>query len=262
MPPAGSSSNSGSGSGPSDNSQSGHSVNPAKPNNDARLSNEPLDRNQLSLKSDWKSEIEDWEKEEKDEEALADTCGEDESSNRLGVVMDFPHENDKNGNPNFLVRFFDKALDRERIGVVNFDQSCTHLQHAGELGVRMPAFFEDPATKKAYINMSKPERLAYARKNIPVEYIIEYQNAIGNAMVGHFGVVTRNFRGMAGKNKVDITVIAQTFMDKGNKSVKVTVIRDNDNHVTTYPMRKDKFIELNDPMKNPEGFWLFRDKPF
>lgn len=247
------------GSAPNDGSQPGDSVNPVNPNKGHTLSDKPIEMNQPPPRQNWQTDMEDWEKDEEPDESLADTCGDDFSTNMLGVQTDFEYENDANGKPDFFVNFFDKVFG-ERTVRIGYDQTSTHLHHASEIGVPMPAFFEDQKTKDAYIKMDKPERLEYARQNIPVENIIAYQNALGHCVVGKFGLKTVNFPGFAGEFRKDVTIVAQTFPNFPNDSkVKVSVIRENGLHVSTLVMTNGKFNTL---MKDPRGFWVFQDKPF
>ena len=96
-------------------------------------------------------------------------------------------------------------------------------------------------------------------QNIPDEYIIAYQNAIGHCITGDFGVTTRNFQGIAGKRKVPITVIVQTFPGGKGQMVKITAIRDDGRHAATETMKGSKFKRM---MNDPNGFWLYPTRPF
>lgn len=102
-------------------------------------------------------------------------------------------------------------------------------------------------------------KLRCALQSLQNEYIIAYQNAIGHSIKGDFGITTRNFRGIAGKRKVPITVVVQTFPGGKGQMVKITVMRDDGRHAATETMTGDKFKRL---MKDPNGFWLYPRRPF
>lgn len=89
---------------------------------------------------------------------------------------------DSNGKPTLLVPNIDPLTPKERgksLQRVEYDQTGTHLQHAGELGITLPPSFD----MHAYLKMNKADRLAYANTHVSPETIIAYQNAIANSMV-------------------------------------------------------------------------------
>lgn len=75
--------------------------------------------------------------------------------------------------------------------------------------------------------MNPTDRIAYAKKNVPRETVISYQNAIGMSMTPQFGteIITRPFRGIAGIFKKEVGVVVQTIPNNFKKVI-VNVIRD------------------------------------
>ena len=104
---------------------------------------------------------------------------------------------DKNQNPILLVDTRDPSGCLTRI---EFDQTASHIHHAPDFGIKLPSNF----VMTKYRNLSyKPDRIAYAKKNLSKEIITFYQYAIAESMQPMFGKTTSttHIPGMAGRWK-------------------------------------------------------------
>ena len=220
------------------------------------LSMSKLDKNKVPPKEDWS--IDGW----CDEDEFGSDDSHDQKldmdSDPLPVPVNFEHVMDSNNNPTLLVPNIDVTrLKRgQTFTRIEYDQTATHLHHIPELGIELPPGFD----LQKYKNMNNKDRIAYAKEHVPQETIISYQNAIGLSMTPQFGtgLTTKSFRGIAGVYKQDISVVAQTIPNN-TKEIRLSVVRDNGVHVSTYTMKTTKFKKL---MEDPEGFWLFKTRPF
>lgn len=135
---------------------------------------------------------------------------------------------------------------------VQFDQTASHMHHAGELGIQLPANFD----LAKYKSLSKSARIAYAKQNLPAELIIRYQNAIGLAMQPTFGIPSMGIRGFAGARKSDIGLLYKRVPQDPNVLL-MSVINDQGIHVSSYPVTISQFQKMR-----KDDFWIWKDKPF
>ena len=220
------------------------------------LSMSKVDQNKVPPKEDWS--IDGWCDEDESGSDHSHEQKLDMDSDPLPVPVNFEHVMDSNNNPTLLVPNIDVTrLKRgQTFNRIEYDQTATHLHHAPEFGIELPPGFD----LQNYRNMNKNDRIAYVKEHVPQETIISYQNAIGLSMTPQFGtgLTTRSFRGIAGVYKQDISVVAQTIPNN-TKEIRLSVVRDNGVHASTYTMKITKLKKL---MEDPEGFWLFKTRPF
>ncbi len=84
---------------------------------------------------------------------------------------------------------------------------ASHLRHAPEMGIQLPKNFD----LEKYKSMPKPEKIKYAKENVPRKTIISFQNACGMAMSPTFGIKTLPVRGFAGIRKENVGMVIQKF---------------------------------------------------
>ena len=187
-----------------------------------------------------------------------DTCQdfeESESSDKLPVQVDFEYVKDSNGNPTLLVPNMDSTRkDKGRsFNRVEYDQTASHLKHAHELGIRLPKDFD----LKAYNDMSKSDRIRYAKENVPRETIISLQNAFALAMSSknELGITTFAVRGFAGKRKANVGIVIQTIPNSNNHYI--SVIKDDGKHISSYVVKPKKLSKIMD-----DDFWVWKDRNY
>lgn len=185
-----------------------------------------------------------------------------------GVHVDFPYKLDQNDNPTFFVRNFGKFSQR-KYTKVEYEQTLTHLHHAKDFGIVLPANFD----LSEYESLTNSDRILYAKqKNFPKELAIKYQNNIAKSLrpefnpantacypespgnVGRFGQVgsTLEVPGLAGINATSTTLIFQ--MDKKNHYT-MGVIREDGTHISSYSITSGKLKKIAD-----NKFWIWPER--
>ena len=106
-----------------------------------------------------------------------------------------------------------------------------------------------------YMEMSKADKIAYAKKNVSPETIISYQNAIGMAMNPVFGINTLPVRGFTGNHKTDVGLVIQSIPNSSDS--RLSIIKDNGQHVSTYTVTQKKLIKIVQ-----DGFWVLKTRHF
>ena len=252
------------GSGSSNSGGSGSGSGPGKAGNNANtnpsdtLSKKPIDSNQVPPQSNWKTEMEDWEKDESDDEILADTAEDGPGTEIYGVTVPFDYLFDQNGNPIFYVPNGDStksSMKKRDMNRVEYDQTASHMHHAPDHGMNLPANFD----LNAYDKMSKKQKIAYAKKILPREFIINYQKRLCLSMTPIFGKSTTPVRGFAGIRKVDVGLVFQTNPNPPNKNkpIMMTIIKDNGQHVSSFPISLTQFNQLVS-----QDYWVLPGQPF
>lgn len=203
----------------------------------------------MPKESDWMTDTSFW------DDTAGDTCElEDELEVSLPVKVDYDYQLDENGNPTLFVPNLDstkKTMKGRDFNRVEFDQTASHVQHAPELGIPLPADFDSAAFRK----MKKEARIAYAKKKVPYADIIRYQNKIGQAMSLKFGQKTVPVRGFAGERKLNAGLVFQEV--PGANDFMMSIIKDNGQHVSTYLITQQQLRNIMN-----DGFWVLQTRPF
>ena len=96
-----------------------------------------LSANEIPEKGEWISDPYMWDRvEENDSEEKEITA-----PGKLQVDVDFRYEYDSNGNPTLLVPNAAKDRTNRDYIRVEFDQTASHIHHAPDLGISLPANF-------------------------------------------------------------------------------------------------------------------------
>jgi hypothetical protein len=251
----GSSASSGSGSNSGTDPGSASGVNPADLNNDGSLSNKPLDVNQVPPRPNWKTDMEDWTKDPNDEEE--GVCEDGPVNEIFGVPCEFDYQLDENGNPILFVPNLDstsKTMKNRKFNRVDYDQTASHMHHAPDHGIQLPADFD----MRAYEQKDKAGKIEYAKEKLTKKDIIAYQNKLAQSMSLKFNQKTLALRGSAGIRQADVGLVFQKISNPNkNKSIMMTIINDTGQHVTSYPISQDQLKEIQ-----ARDFWVIPDQPF
>ena len=185
-----------------------------------------------------------------------DSCQDFEESkslDKLPVLVNFEYVKDSNGNPTLLVPNIDSTRkDKGRsLNRVEYDQTASHLHHASEMGIQLPKNFN----LKKYELMSKLKKIKYAKKNVPRETIIFFQNACAMAMSPTDGTKTLSLRGFAGIRKENVGMVIQSIPNSEDQYL--SVIRSDGTHVSSYPVSPEKLIKIVQ-----DDFWVWQDRNF
>ncbi len=145
-----------------------------------------LDTHQLTAARDWISDPSAWEDDERD--------------HPLRVAVDFPYKLNEQGNPTLLVPNLGKT-ELQGVGKmirVEFDQTASHIHHAPDFGIDLPNNFD----MNYYNNLRRADKIAYAKRLLPRETIISYQNEIAKQLTPVYNPNTEAAIGIAGRQKV------------------------------------------------------------
>ena len=93
------------------------------------------------------------------------------------------------------------------------------------MGIQLPKNFD----LEKYKSMPKPEKIKYAKENVPRETIISFQNACAMAMRPTYGIKTLPVRGSAGIRKENVGMVIQNIPNSKNRYL--SVIRSNGTHI-------------------------------
>jgi len=99
------------------------------------------------------------------------TC-EDELETTLPFPVNFDYKLDENGNQTLYIPNIDstkKTMRGRDFNRVEYDQTCSHMHHAPDHGIPLPANFD----MAAYKSMNKAQKIAYVKKNVPRRDIID-----------------------------------------------------------------------------------------
>ena len=213
-------------------------------------SSSSLSANKVPDPSEWDLDPKSW------VDDAGDSCQdfeESESSDKLPVPVNFEYVKDSNGNPTLLVPNIDSTrTDKGRsLNRVEYDQTASHLQHAPEMGIQLPKNFN----LETYKSMAKPEKIKYAKKNVPRETIISFQNACAMAISPKDGIKTLPVRGFAGIRKENVGMVIQNIPNSDNRYL--SIIRDDGTHISSYPVSPEKLLKIVQ-----DGFWVWKDRNF
>ena len=114
-----------------------------------------------------------------DEDESEQSCLDLQQSGKLNIDVDFFYTYDKSGNIVLWVPNNSRIRPKRQFFKVEFDQTCAHLHHARDLGIKLPRNFD----MNHYRNLSPKGKIQYAKEHLSPEIIINYQNAIGKSMV-------------------------------------------------------------------------------
>ena len=213
-------------------------------------SSSSMQANKLPDESEWNLDSKSW------VDDAGDSCGdfeESESSDKLPVPVNFEYEKDSNGNPTLLVPNIDstRTVKGRSFNRVEYDQTASHLHHASEMGIQLPKNFD----LEKYKSMSKPEKIKYAKENVPRETIISFQNVCAGAISPTFGITTRPVRGFAGIRKEPVGLVIKDIPNSEN--YYLSVIRDDGTHISSYSVKPKKVGEIVQ-----DGFWVWKKHNF
>jgi len=117
-----------------------------------------LSANEIPEKDEWISDPYIWDKvEENDSEEKEITA-----PGKLQVDVDFRYEYDSNGNPTLLVPNTAKARTKRDYTRVEYEQTASHIHHAPDLGISLPANFD----MAKYNKLDRAGKIAYAKENL------------------------------------------------------------------------------------------------
>lgn len=135
---------------------------------------------------------------------------------------------------------------------VEFDQTATHIHHAPDQGITLPASFDMNYSK----SLDNPARIIYANKMVPRELVIRYQNELAKKLIPVYNPTTKSYPGFAGKQKRE-TQLVLTPIDPGvgNQDFYLGLIREDGLHITTYPITKNKLQNIA-----KDDFWVLQDR--
>ena len=100
-----------------------------------------------------------------------------------------------------------------------------------------------------------PEKIKYAKENVPRETIISFQNACAMTMSPGFGIKTVPVRGFAGIRKENVGMVIQTIPNNENRYL--SVIRSDGTHISSYPVIPEKLLDIIE-----DDFWVWKDRNF
>jgi len=211
-------------------------------------SSSSLSANKVPDPSEWDLDPKSW---VDDAEDSCQDFEESESSDNLPVPVNFEYVKDSNGNPTLLVPNIDSTrTDKGRsLNRVEYDQTASHLHHAPEMGIQLPKNFN----LEKYKSMSKPEKIKYAKENVPRETIISFQNACAMAMSPTYGIKTLPVRGFAGIRKENVGMVIQNIPNSKNRYL--SVIRSDGTHISSYPVSPEKLLKIVQ-----DDFWVWKDR--
>ena len=212
------------------------------------LSETKLDDNKVPENKNWN--INEWLEEDGDQCHDFEESGESDS---LPVPVNFEYIRDSNGNPILLVPNIDttRTMPGRSLNRVEYDQRASHLHHAPDYGIQLPPDFD----MVKYKDLSKADKIAYAKQRVSPEIIISYQNAIGISMNPIFGTKTYGLRGFAGENRANVGLVIQQI-PKTNKFY-LSIIKDNGKHSTSYSITEKKLNKII-----ADGFWVLQNQKF
>ncbi len=212
------------------------------------LSETKLDANKVPENKNWN--INEWLEEDGDQCHDFEESGESDS---LPVPVNFEYIRDSNGNPTLLVPNIDstRTMPGRSLNRVEYDQTASHLQHAPDYGIQLPPDFD----MVKYKDLSKADKIAYAKQRVSPETIISYQNAIGMSMNPTFGTKTYGTRGFAGENRANVGLVIQQIPK--TKKFYLSIIKDNGKHITSYSITLEKLKKII-----ANGFWVLQNQKF
>ena len=202
--------------------------------------------NKIPEKGEWISDPYIWDKVEENDSKEKEIT----PSGKLQVDVDFRCEYDSNGNPTLLVPNAAKARTKQDYIRVEYDQTASHIHHAPDLGISLPANFD--MTK--YNNLDRAGKIAYAKEILPQEIIIAYQNEIAKSMSPLFGTKkTISVAGFAGKHKqnTELTIQQTNVPD----STILSIIREDGLHISSFSLDDDAVRKLVN-----DGFWVLKNR--
>ena len=178
---------------------------------------------------------------------------EKQGQKELPVAVDFDYEIDSNGNPTLLIPNLDSTSDLP-FHRVEFDQAASHLHHVEDYGIQLPASFD----MDRYNNLpTKFDKIDYAKKNLPRDIIISYQNSMGLSMIPNLGngSTTHSVPGYAGINKADVSLVIQSIPT--TQRYYLSIVNERGTHVSSYSISASKLRQI---IKN--NFWVLLDRKF
>ena len=205
-----------------------------------------LESNQIPDETEWKTDPAYW------NQKLADSCNEDEEPSD-SIKVDFRYELDFNKNPTLLIETIGLPRQKRPFTKVEFDQTASHIHHAPELGIELPASFDMSMYQRI---RGKADRIEYAKANLPREVIIAYQNEIGKSLRPIFGMKTRPIPGTAGKLKNSVELTIQQNPNNPNEN-RLSVVNDRGIHVSSYSKNRAKLLKIT---KNE--FWIWEERNY
>ena len=188
----------------------------------------------------------------------------------LGVEIDFPYIIDGEGHPVLLVPTENELAERHKYIMVDLKQTCAHLHHANNHGISLPNNFNWKHYKGL---ITQEERLDYAKKKVPINDLIKYQNKLARSICRTFAPEPTlqvnntktqqgvNFKIVLGKAGVSKETVFLGLVEIENQQgmYMLSIIQTTPNicrHISSYPITTKAVREL---AKNGE-FWVLRSR--
>jgi hypothetical protein len=223
----------------------------ADPKYNRRDSYGAFNPHRLSAKKNWITDDSAWE--------------DDESSNPLNVIVDFPYRLNDRNEPTLLVPNLGKPTFKGKYIRVEFQQTASHIHHAPEFQINLPDKFD----MAYYRSLKRSDKIAYATRNLPRDTIVSYQNEIAKRLVPTFNPNTYSRKGVAGQKKVPTQIIIETPHDlyqlpgqqiqtpvsREEKNIMLGIITRNDLHISSYLINQNQLDKLE-----VENYWVLKGR--
>nr|UXN44454.1 hypothetical protein [Navicula tsukamotoi] len=167
------------------------------------------------------------------------------------AITEFKYKFDSNGNPIIIVpnhRLNNPIKLKEFY--VEFDQTASHIHHIEDFQIYLPSYFD----VYSYKRLSKTARIAYAKKTLSREKIIEYQHRIAQELSGDYSPNAEHRRGWWGKERWPAGGI---IIEKYSEDIfTVNVVNSRGLHISSH--RANKFF-INNLRNN--NYWIWSGAP-
>jgi len=148
---------------------------------------------------------------------------------------------------------------------VEFEQTATHMHHAPDFGIVLPDNFD----MAYYKSLNRQGKIRYAKRVLPRDLIISYQNEIAKKLIPVYNPNTYSKEGMAGQQKVPTQLIISpprdTFPLPGQKSqapppsgkrdIMLGIITEDGLHITSYPITEVRLDRIK-----KDGYWVLKNQ--
>jgi len=212
-----------------------------------------LDTHQRPAARDWVSDPSAWEDDERD--------------HPLGVPVDFPYQLNKEGDPTLFVPNLGNTVF-QGVGKsirVEFDQTASHMHHAADFGINLPDNFD----MAYYQTLGRGDKIAYAKRELPRNTIISYQNEIGKRLLPVYNPNTYSVAGIPGQQKVPTQLVfskprdpyplpgqkSQTPASSGKRDIMLGIVTQDGLHISSYSITQKRLDRIE-----MENFWVLKNQ--